>query len=506
MGVPSAKPGGGVAEPRPAPGQSIAVIVGCAALVALAAFIGWRLAGTPDEAHEPARREAPRRPPTKTRAAHARAEETAPPKHAAGKNGVTVHDPARAFRGYTLFTVKPEPLALLVDMDGAVVHRWTSPVGQPDRAHPVPSQWSGWRAVRMLPNGDLVVLVDRKMLMRLDWSSRVVWTSELPVHHDVTVAPNGALYTLTEEARMVDVGGRQRLVRDHLVTIVNAADGRAGRPASLFDIVMKEGPLAEAIRSEVARKFRKLDRDGVAGLFGGKKKANAAEDDDDAVGAPRSPEVIERLEAAYETGAWKGDRFEELALLQLLPGRPSDILHADEVSALKAHPAGLWRDGDVLVSLRNLDLVAAIDLGAGVIRWQWGPGEVRGQSQPSSLDDGGLLVFDNGQSQTGEGSRGFSRLVDVDPATKKIRWTYEGKPPKSFNVPVEGGCQALPNGDVLAAASAGRIFEVARDGTIVWEYFLPRREDGRRRDVVFHAERIAPEVVEPLLRPAPAAP
>ncbi len=40
--------------------------------------------------------------------------------------------------------------------------------------------------------------------------------------------------------------------------------------------------------------------------------------------------------------------------------------------------------------------------------------------------------------------------------------------------------QRLPNGNTLITeSSGGRIFEVTRDGEIVWEFFNPRRAEGR---------------------------
>ena len=41
---------------------------------------------------------------------------------------------------------------------------------------------------------------------------------------------------------------------------------------------------------------------------------------------------------------------------------------------------------------------------------------------------------------------------------------------------VQGAAQALPNGNVLVTESTkGRVFEVTRDGEIVWEFWNPDR-------------------------------
>ena len=44
--------------------------------------------------------------------------------------GLTVYHPDRVCPGYTLFTPMTETMAYLIDMQGAIVHRWALP-GQP---------------------------------------------------------------------------------------------------------------------------------------------------------------------------------------------------------------------------------------------------------------------------------------------------------------------------------------------------------------------------------------
>ncbi|WP_240351094.1 arylsulfotransferase family protein [Streptomyces olivoreticuli] len=92
-----------------------------------------------------------------------------------------------------------------------------------------------------------------------------------------------------------------------------------------------------------------------------------------------------------------------------MPGSPCDVLHANTVELLNGHPQGLWRQGNVLVSLRSLDLIAVLDLQGHAVRWFWGPGgELSGQHQPSARPGRTVLVFDNGQSA------GRSRVLEID--------------------------------------------------------------------------------------------
>ena len=68
----------------------------------------------------------------------------------------------------------------------------------------------------------------------------------------------------------------------------------------------------------------------------------------------------------------------------------------------------------------------------------------------------------------------FSRVIEINPATNEIGWTYQDRPVSNFFSPRMGNAQPLPNGNTLInEASFGRFFEVTRDGEIVWEYVNP---------------------------------
>ncbi|WP_326830311.1 arylsulfotransferase family protein [Streptosporangium sp. NBC_01810] len=150
-------------------------------------------------------------------------------------------------------------------------------------------------------------------------------------------------------------------------------------------------------------------------------------------------------------------------LLRDLPGSPSDVLHANTVEILDAHPGGVWSQGDVLVSLRELNMIAVLDLAARSVRWFWGPGELSGQHQPSALPGGTVLVFDNGHAV------GRSRVLEIDPSSDAIVWQYTADPPQDLFCAMAGGCERLPGGNILISdAQAGRAIEVTRDRRTVW--------------------------------------
>ena len=155
----------------------------------------------------------------------------------------------------------------------------------------------------------------------------------------------------------------------------------------------------------------------------------------------------------------------------------SDLFHVNTVEALDRDLA-VARRGDILLCVRELDLVAIVDPERNAVVWSWGPGELDRPHHPSVLPNGNLLIFDNGKR------RGWSRVIEVEPATGTIVWEYRGDPPETFFSPARGSAQALPNGNVLVTESArGRVFEVTRDGSIVWTFLNPDFASKGRRQI-----------------------
>ena len=128
-------------------------------------------------------------------------------------------------------------------------------------------------------------------------------------------------------------------------------------------------------------------------------------------------------------------------------------------------------DGDLLVSFRQIDTVGIVDRATGAFRWKWGPGVLSHQHCPTYLDNGHVLLFDNGPHHRGAT---YSRVVEVNPATNEIEWEYRGDPAISFSSYHISGAERQPNGNTLICEGApGRIFEVTADHEIVWEYVNP---------------------------------
>jgi len=149
---------------------------------------------------------------------------------------------------------------------------------------------------------------------------------------------------------------------------------------------------------------------------------------------------------------------------------PPDVLHTNSLQVINRDIEGLCRKGDILLSLREIDMIAIIDGQGREIRWRWGPGILLKQHHPALLKNNNILIFDNGTPK-----RRYSRILEMDPLTGKIVWIYCGNKKNPFYSESRGSCQRLPNGNTLITDSeSGRVFEVTFNGRMVWHFYNPR--------------------------------
>jgi hypothetical protein len=166
----------------------------------------------------------------------------------------------------------------------------------------------------------------------------------------------------------------------------------------------------------------------------------------------------------------------------LADARPrGDIFHTNTIEVLDGRLAEripAFRAGNVLVSIHGLHGLAVLDLERQEIVWGL-RGSWRHQHQPTLLDSGRLLLFDN------LGAPGRSRVLEVDPLTGEERVVHESPDFFSFCC---GSSQRLPNGNTLVTESEkGRAFEIDPSGALVWDYRTPHTV----RDEATGEEKIA---------------
>ena len=148
----------------------------------------------------------------------------------------------------------------------------------------------------------------------------------------------------------------------------------------------------------------------------------------------------------------------------------------------------LYAEGNLLVSARNIDSILILDGDTHEILWLWGPNNIGRQHHPRLLENGRILVFDNGLAE--------SRVLEVDVHFGEVQWVYEKG--ASFFSQWGGGNQRLPNGNTLITESAtGHVFEVTPEGERVWEFANPNfNKTGKQRRNIWRMTRIDPADLE----------
>jgi hypothetical protein len=131
-------------------------------------------------------------------------------------------------------------------------------------------------------------------------------------------------------------------------------------------------------------------------------------------------------------------------------------------------------DGDrVMVSMRNISTVAIIDKASGEFEWEVGPPLLSQQHDPTMLENGNVLVFDNGAYRP-DVPVTFSRVLELDRSDNSVVWGYRDQVPMTFFSPYISGTRRLPNGNTLVTeGNFGRMFQVTPDHDVVWEYINP---------------------------------
>jgi len=138
-------------------------------------------------------------------------------------------------------------------------------------------------------------------------------------------------------------------------------------------------------------------------------------------------------------------------------------------------------NGNILCTFRFLNTVAIVDKKTEQIVWRWGPEDGVGHPHcVSMLDNGNVLLFDNGLhrkgTEVGINDVAASRVIEVNPKTNEIEWEYRDPNAPNFYSAICGGAERLPNGNTLICESTkGRLFEITPDKEVVWEYFSPFR-------------------------------
>jgi hypothetical protein len=144
-------------------------------------------------------------------------------------------------------------------------------------------------------------------------------------------------------------------------------------------------------------------------------------------------------------------------------------------------------------------VVAVLDMPSQEIVWAT-RGPWLGQHDPSILDNGDILLFDN---LGGFRRDNAARVIQFDPVSMRVNWLYRGSEAAPFHSTIRSSAERLANGDTLITESdGGRLFEIDPGGAIVWEFLNPVRagDHDQHIPVVSGGQRIDPAQLQPEFR------
>ena len=375
--------------------------------------------------------------------------------------GITRDVPEKTFDGFTLYTTTQGTSAALIDMRGNLVHQWNRPFSQvwPQPTHikhPVADDLVHWFRCRLFSNGDLLAIYQSDPdtphgygLAKLDKDSNILWAYSDNVHHDLDLGDDGKIYALTHQISQERLTGLDAISPPYLADylVILSAEGKELQKISILEAFQRSPFLL--MLSTIST--------------GGTQRQNR-------------PHVKSPLTSADSpfTGELKTPLVKDFPQRISLPKERGDFLHANGVKVLNRAMATkflIFKEGQVLLSLRGIDALAILDVPSRSIVWAV-QGIWRGQHDPEFLENGHLLLFDN------SGLGQISRVIEYDPITHGFPWSYTSEDSAPFVATQRGMKQHLPNGNVLIVdPDGGRLFEVNSAKSLVWEYGCPAQGD-----------------------------
>ena len=443
-------------------GAAFAILLGACSQESSPTGPSSGLASSRQGEQSPAAHEDARRPPDSSLSARQRNEIKALEAigYAAGIDegreaaGVTIHDASRAQAGLNFFTSGHRPVAILMDMSGKIVHEWSCEVGEvwPDKvelAKKRGGRYDYFRRARVEENGDVFAIFAGIGLVKLNVDSGIEWHYAGNVHHDILLGPEGRVCLLEREAFVVPWISEDRPILDDYVVVLDPRGNELDRLSLLS--CMKRSPLAQD--------FEELIRTYYA-----ERRATEARlrEENDGYLAER-PELAARIDLA------------------------GDIFHTNSLRYLdgsQAHLSPHFEEGNLLLSLRSLDLLVILDPRERSMVWMLS-GRWHLQHEPVLLANGRILLFDN-QGPSLRGDPDHSEALEIDALSGEVVWAYRAPEKHEFFSMIAGTCQRLENGNTLIAESVrGRALEVTRAGEIVWEFQSPYRAGEENQHVAF---------------------
>ena len=353
--------------------------------------------------------------------------------------GLTFHKPGLSTKGYTLLTPHGDQSCYLIDMNGRIVHQWCF-----SHIHP------GYG--RLLKNGNLLMTGSDVNLPRPPKDE----PTKAPLPFEQHITRLGGYHTT-----LVEMNWHGDIVWEY----ENRCQHHDFFRLDNGNTMVPEWVELPADLHKQVRGGYKLPRERLPRLLG-----------DDLVEVDPHGKEVRRIKT------WQ--------LLDPI----KDPIHSSRRRWEWTHVNGfdIHANGDIVFSARNADRLAIIDVQTDQLRWKFT--KTHGQHNPTWVTKKGasqdnIQVFDNGESS--------SRVIEIDPQTSDIVWTYQGTPVHQFFSGHISGASRLSSGNILVCeGTSGRLFETNQAGEVVWEWINPFVNNNVRGEAtvsIYRAHRYLPD-------------
>ena len=354
---------------------------------------------------------------------------------------VTEHKPNAVQLGLTMITGIGADRSLVikvVDFAGQVIHQWDLDWHKiwPDAthldAHVVPQGKPGTHihGSRLMSNGDIVFNFENLGLVRLDACGNTVFRAPYFTHHSIDLDEQGNFWV----------------------------PGQTNHKQALPQYPNYVAPFKDDILLKLSDKGEVLQQISIMSLL-------------------------------------KDNGYRGLMYLSTIKSRDTrvsgDIYHLNDIEIFPSSLAeGVFKHGDLMVSLRNINTVLVLNPDTLNIHFLTTGKFVR-QHDPDFIDGNTISVYDNNHI-AGSGQYNNSKIVKISALDNSLTDYFSGSQALPFYSSIMGKHQWLKNGNLLVAESMnGRVLEISPQKELVWEYNnLISQTD--TVGIVEGAERLAP--------------
>jgi hypothetical protein len=260
-----------------------------------------------------------------------------------------------------------------------------------------------------MPNGDIVFNFENLGLVRLNWKGEVIFKCAYPTHHSVYEDEFGVFWVpgqIYHQQPLVDFPHFKVPFKDDTIVSISSSGERL---------------------SEISV-MQLLKKNGYEGLL------------------------------YMSTTSSRG------------PMVTGDIFHLNDVEVFPTTLLeGVFKHGDVMISLRNINTILVYNPSDLKIRFIM-VGQFVRQHDPDFIDGNTISVFDN--HHVGPKSFGHqSKIKLVSAVDHSVTSYFTDEDDVPFYTNIMGKHQWLENGNLLVLESRnGRVFEVSPEKQIVWQY------------------------------------